>query len=341
MPALPPNSLIAITGVTGYIASYTGLYALRAGHRVRGTVRSIARAEALKAAYAKHGIPTDDLEKRLEFAIVDDLNSEEQLTNALRDVDGVLHGALAFTEFTDPKLVDIAVEGTLVLLRVAKKFPSIKRVVLTSSIVAIHTPPAIVHDRVLSVEDWNDEAVNMFENNLPVDHDPRLKRAAPFIPYSAAKLKAERAAWDFVKQESPKFDLVAILPATNIGPMLYGEPASTTKMAASGLYDDQTVARFLPNQWFVDVRDTGRLQFLAFTTPAMAGKRYLAAAEPFKWNQIYAIYRKNFPSAKVPEDFEEGEEDVQKLDISPSTEVLGEWIGLEQSLVDLGRSLGF
>jgi nucleoside-diphosphate-sugar epimerase len=205
MPALAPNSLIAISGITGYIASYTGLCALHAGHRVRGTVRSMARAESLKAAYEKQGVPVDELEKRLEFVIVDDLNSEEQWTKALEGVDGVLHGALALTEFSDPKLVDIAIEGTLPLLRAAKKFPSIKRVVLTSSVVTIHTP-GILCDRVLSPQDWNDEAVKIFENNLPVDHDPALKRAAPILPYAVAKLKAERAAWDFVKQEKVCLD---------------------------------------------------------------------------------------------------------------------------------------
>jgi nucleoside-diphosphate-sugar epimerase len=195
MPALPPNSLIAISGVTGYIASYTGLCALHAGHRVRGTVRSMARAESLKAAYEKQGVPADELEKRLEFVIVDDLSSEEQWTNALEDVDGVLHGALALTSFSDPKLVDIAIEVTLSLLRAAKKFPSIKRVVLTSSRATV-SMPGILYDRVFSAEDWNDEALKIFEN------DPQ----AVWYSYPVAKMQAERAAWDFVKQEQVCLD---------------------------------------------------------------------------------------------------------------------------------------
>jgi hypothetical protein len=80
---------------------------------------------------------------------------------------------------------------------------------------------------------------------------------------------------------------------------------------------------------------------LALTTPSMGGKRYLAVAEPFDWNQIYGIYRKNFPKAQVPEDLEECEGWAQKLDFTESTEILGGWISLEQSLVDLGKSLGY
>jgi hypothetical protein len=72
MPALPANSLLAITGINGYIASHTlGLWALGAGHRVRGTVRSWARAESLKAGYEKHGIPAAELDSRLQIVTVD------------------------------------------------------------------------------------------------------------------------------------------------------------------------------------------------------------------------------------------------------------------------------
>jgi nucleoside-diphosphate-sugar epimerase len=198
MPAVPPNSLIAITGVTGYIASYTGLYALQAGHRVRGTVRSLARAESLKAAYEKQGIPADELNKRLEFVVVDDLSSEEQWTKALENVDGVIHAALSLSDLSDPQLVPDAISATRALLRAAKKYPSIKRVVFVSTIWTVATAPMHT-DRVLSTEDWNDEALKIYEDNLPVDHDPVLKRASAFFPYTVAKIKAERAAREFVK----------------------------------------------------------------------------------------------------------------------------------------------
>ena len=73
----------------------------------------------------------------------------------------------------------------------------------------------------------------------------------------------------------------------------------------------------------------------------MGGKRFFAFSEPFGWNQIFGIYRKNFPHAQIPEDLENDEICTQKMDIKESTELLGGWIGLEQSLVDLGKSLGY
>ena len=197
MPAVPPDSLIAITGISGYIASYIGLWALRGGYRVRGTVRSWARADSLKAGYEKQGISASELAARLEFVIVDDLNFEDQWTAALKDVDGIVHAALNFDRIE--AIVGEAVAGTLSLLRAAKKYPSVKRVVLTSSVVAVITAP-MQRDKVLTTEEWNDEVLEIFEKGLPNDHDPILKQASFFFPYSAAKLKAERAAWESVKQ---------------------------------------------------------------------------------------------------------------------------------------------
>ncbi|KAF8482342.1 hypothetical protein JB92DRAFT_3034990 [Gautieria morchelliformis] len=332
MPALLPNSLIAITGVSGYIASYTGLWALRASHRVRGTVRSMARAASLKAAYEKQGIPADELNKNLEFVVVDDLSSEEQWTNAFEHVDGVIHATLSLADLSDPQLVPDAVSATRALLRAAKKFLSIKRVVFVSTIWTVAMPP-MHSSRVLTARDWNDAVLNIFENNLPVAHDPTLKSAAPFFPYAVAKIKAERAAWEFVKKTS--FDLVTTLPGTTMGPMLHGALSLTPGAAASGLKNDTAGAKSIPNhesEWFVDVRDCSRLLFLALTTPSMGGKRYLV---------VYGIYRKHFPNAQVPEDIEGCEPWAQRLQFTESSEILGGWISLEQSLVDLGKSLGY
>jgi nucleoside-diphosphate-sugar epimerase len=131
--------------------------------------------------------------------IVDDLSSEEQWTNAFENVDGVLHAALSLDDLSDPQLVPNAVSAILSLLRAAKKFPSIKRVVFVSTIWTVAMPP-MHSERVLTARDWNDEVLNIFDNDLPVDHDPLLKKASPFFPYTVAKVKAERAAWEFVKE---------------------------------------------------------------------------------------------------------------------------------------------
>ncbi|EED81801.1 predicted protein [Postia placenta Mad-698-R] len=97
------------------------------------------------------------------------------------------------------------------------------------------------------------------------------------------------------------------------------------------------------SKWFIDVRDDGRLHIAALTNPSLSGKRIWGVAEPTGWNQILAILRKNFPDANVAPDLvgEPGEPTKQKIENTVATEALGGWIGLEQSLVDTGKSLGF
>ena len=124
--------------------------------------------------------------------IVDDLNSEEQWIAALKDVDGVVHTALNLDKIPDSEIMDEAIKGTLSVLRAAKKYPSIKRVVLTSSITAMIMPP-LLRDKVLTTEDWNDEAVAMVKNgpSASANLDPRLEKAYSGFYYSTAKAQSE------------------------------------------------------------------------------------------------------------------------------------------------------
>jgi hypothetical protein len=157
--------------------------------------------------------------------------------------------------------------------------------------------------------------------------------------------------------------LVSTLPDTTLGPVLHGDPPSSAAFIASLLKNDPAITRFLParelsvsvscgvlqllfltlswKEWHVDVRDTARLHLLGLTTPSLGGKRILAAAGPWGWNEILGILRKHFPNVQVPEDFEGGEPDRQRIDSEVAREMLGGWIGLEQSVVDLAKSLGY
>src|SRR6185503_10907906 len=50
-----------VTGAAGFIASHVVVELLRAGHEVRGTIRTAARGEALRAAISAAGAPIDRL----------------------------------------------------------------------------------------------------------------------------------------------------------------------------------------------------------------------------------------------------------------------------------------
>lgn len=194
MPALPPNSLIVVTGITGYIASHVGLTALQAGHRVRATVRSLSRSEEVKTAYAKHGVDVS----KLEFVVIDDLTSEAQLANAIKGVDGVAHVAIPGSVPGDSdENPQQAVDSNVNLLHAASKEPSIKRIVLTSSSAASIAPPSF-KDGIITDKDWNEKDSAHFLNGTAED-----KKQPDWVMhrYAASKTLSEKAAWKWVEEE--------------------------------------------------------------------------------------------------------------------------------------------
>jgi len=328
MPAIPPHSLIVVTGITGYIASHVALAALQAGHRVRGTVRSLSQVDALKAAFAKRGVDAD----KLEFAIVDNLQSEPQFTQAFENADGVAHvalpGGVGSSDFPPQETID----SHLAVLRAAAKVSSVKRVVFTSSSVAVRMAPDY-REEPLTDKDWDDIAVQKHDNATEED-----KKSPDWsgLRYSVAKTLSEKETWKWVEENKPPFDVVAILPNANFGPILFGAPRSTVGWIHALTQGEGSLVTQIPPQWFIDVRDDGRLHVLALTTPSLGGKRIWAAAEPFGWNRILAILRKNFPHLQLPPDVpgKQGEPDPQKIENFVARDALGGYIGLEQSLVD-------
>ena len=53
MPAIPPGSLVLVTGANGFIGSHVADQFLAAGYRVRGTVRSESKGLWLKELFDK------------------------------------------------------------------------------------------------------------------------------------------------------------------------------------------------------------------------------------------------------------------------------------------------
>jgi nucleoside-diphosphate-sugar epimerase len=116
------------------------------------------------------------------------------LFRAVKGCKYVLHVASPFpgsggkVQDVERDLMRPAVDGTLNVLRACAKAGSVKRVVVTSSVAAVFSD--IKHrgeERKYSEEDWTDP------------EDPDCDK------YCASKTKAERAAWDFVKQLPGKY----------------------------------------------------------------------------------------------------------------------------------------
>ena len=250
---------VLVTGGSGFLGAHCILELLKAGYRVRTTVRS-AKREAdvlamLKAGGAEPG-------GTLSFAVAD-LMADAGWPDAVAGCKYVLHVASPFPP-GEPKheddLIIPAREGALRVLRAARD-ASVKRVVLTSSFAAIGYGKPPPGGQPFTEENWT---------------DPAGKVSA----YVKSKTLAERAAWDFIAAEGGKLELAVVNPVGIFGPVLGPDHSTSTEFVQRML---NGAMPGLPRLSFgvVDVRDVADLHVRAMTNPAARGKRFLAVAGDF------------------------------------------------------------
>jgi nucleoside-diphosphate-sugar epimerase len=198
-----------------------------------------------------------------------------------------------------------------------------------------------------------------------------IESKSPVLGYNASKKLAEQAAWQYMKDAQPSFDLTVINPDIVTGPMLQvvSGPNAVNETNAfaiygflNGTYKD--IPKF-PYQHFVclplsfpdssiafmatdprkqvDVRDVARAHILSLTSPAASNQRILLVSGLILPQLVVNIIRKRFPDLKgrviegdpkkiMPEGLNPTGWDTRK-----SFEIFGEGWGykdLETSVVD-------
>jgi nucleoside-diphosphate-sugar epimerase len=266
---------VLVTGASGYVASWIIRYLLEDGYTVRGTVRDPDKAKGLEHLHALAEAHPGRL--TLHKA---DLLDEGSFAEAMDGCELVIHTASPFLigRVKDPQaqLVRPALEGTRNVLASVNTTPTVKRVVLTSSVVAIHGDNVDMKGRGPFTEsDWN--------TTSSVDHQP--------YPYS--KTVAEQAAWEMAKAQD-RWDMVTIHPGLILGPALTtaSKSGSMTTMKA---FVDYSLATGAPDlaMGLVDVRDVARAHILAGFTPEANG-RYIINARTITMLEIGRALRRRF-----------------------------------------------
>lgn len=290
MPAITPGSHVLVSGASGYIAAWTCQLLLERGFKVRGTVRSKEKGDYLSIQFEKFG-------DKWSYAIVEELTSPSGFDEAIKGIDGVAHIASPFHyKMTDPykDYIEPAVNGTLSILKSANgpNGESVKRIVITSSLGAITRPRSGASEldevaHVITEADWNEECPKLVKE--------KGSETPAFDAYCASKTLAEKAAWEFVEEEKPKFDLVTICPPYNFGPVIHQvTSANSLNTSVKAFYEylvgtgDMEALKH-PSGYVVDVRDVATAHIQALVVEQAGGKRYGVSERRFSWQETLDV----------------------------------------------------
>lgn len=213
------------------------------------------------------------------------LMEEGSFDSVVDGCEGVFHTASpCVLEVSNPQeeLIKPAVKGTQNVLCSCAKVPSIKRVVLTSSIASVAFNNRPRNPDVVIDETWFSDPVYCEESKLF---------------YHLSKTLAEDAAWKLSRENG--IDLVTINPGFVIGPLLQPTLNLTSEALlnliknGTGLFSDGVYR-------YVDVRDVALAHIQAFEVSSASG-RYCLVGRVTNATEALNILRKLYPALNLPE----------------------------------------
>ncbi|KAK8480217.1 hypothetical protein V6N11_045165 [Hibiscus sabdariffa] len=203
-----------------------------------------------------------------------------------------------FFSATDPQaeLTDPALKGTVNVLKSCAKAPSIKRVVLTSSIASVLLNGQPLTPDVVVDETRNSDLRFCQENNLW---------------YMASKILAEEAAERFAKEN--RMDLVVLNPGFVFGPLLQPILNCTSEVVLAFTKGKNT---FLSSTYcLVDVRDVAHAHVQAFEIPSATG-RYCLVEKVVQFAEILKTLNQLYPTLGLQVKCEDQDKPIERTMVS-------------------------
>lgn len=279
MKTIDKSAPVLVTGASGYLAGWVIKYLLEEGCTVHATVR-----DPNKKSSTEHlrKIEANTSGKLVFFKA--DLLNDGDFDAAMENCELVIHTASPFIlNAKDPlnELLNPALKGTENVLNSVNKASSVKRVVLTSSVVSIfgdNIDFAKSGKAALDESDWNETS--------SLEH----------MPYPYSKVRAEKRAWEISKSQD-RWDLVTINPAGIWGPSLTKSSKSATIDLLLQLADGRSKGGVpkldLP---FVDVRNVAEAHVKAAFNPKASG-RYVLLNEVITMKEMADTLKSEYGTA--------------------------------------------
>ncbi|KAJ5166299.1 dihydroflavonal-4-reductase [Penicillium canariense] len=280
------QSLVFVTGSTGFIGSQVVAATLRAGYRVRLSIRKPEQEAALKARYA-------ELSDKIEICIIPDLSRPGAFDDALVGVDYVFHIASPMPgKGTDIKrdYVDPAVQATTSILQAALTFKQVKKVVIVSSILALAPLNAIITNSV----DVKENTGQVIPVDLSMDFPEGF--VGEVLKYSASKILAHQATRDFLAANSPHYSVITLHPVFVLGDSMIQQTASELD-SINGLFWKSlfTEKPQLSSTW-VHVRDVADAHVKVLETDVKSGTEFILSRPATSWEEVASFVKSKYPA---------------------------------------------
>ena len=284
------GDLVLLTGATGHLGFRVLLYTLQQGYQVRAAVRSEAKTKVITSNPAFKALNVDS---QLSFVVVPDFLVPGAFDEAVKGVKYIIHVASPLASQDPPDgdydkfFIQPAVQGTLGVFESAKKSDTVKRIVVTSSIIAI-TGAANEQE-----EPWSPET------RQPTDEGPFH---STMHAYAASKVAALNHAEEWLKKEKPQFDTIHIHPGFIFGRDELCDSTAyfqtgTNKIPLNIAIGNGTKDVTMP-YFYAHVNDVARVH-VSSLDPKIAGNQSFilsnSGEEGQSWDDVFPIVEKNYP----------------------------------------------
>ena len=286
------GDLVLLTGASGHMGFRALVEALTAGYQVRAAVRSQNKADLILAAPSIKALNPGS---KLRFAIVPDILAGGAYDKAANGVKYIVHCASPIANPTDHyerDIIEPAIKGTVGILSSAAKAPSVKRVVITSSCIAVIP--------------WEDFIAKESEHIFgPDDTIPDVPGPYGhyFEAYAASKVNALNATTRWVGAEKPHFDVINMLPSFFIGKNELVTEAKDILRGTNGAAFGQVLGKKMdsPNPGTtIHVNDVAKIHILALNPKVKGNQNFMASSggvEGREWADAIKIVKEIFSEA--------------------------------------------
>ncbi|KAF6162041.1 hypothetical protein GIB67_002630 [Kingdonia uniflora] len=286
---------VCVTGAAGFVGSWLVMRLLERGYVVKATVRDPANMKKVK-----HLLDLPKAETHLTLWKAD-LVDEGSFDEAIKGCCGVFHVATPMDfESQDPEneVIKPTIEGMLNIMRSCLKAKTVQRLVFTSSAGTVNVQK---------------EQQPEYDESCWTDIDfVRATKMTGWM-YFVSKTLAEKAAWDFGKENS--IDFISIIPTLVVGPFLMSSMPPSMITALALITGNEPHYSILKQIQFVHLDDLCNAHIYLFEHPDAKG-RYICSSDNTTIIQLAEKLNQLFPEYNIPTKFPNFDENLKVISFS-------------------------